>query len=108
MGGSSRNNIQEDDSHPTLRLRGLPYTATEQDVKNFFGYHTRFFNTENPIRLLLNRDGRPSGLATVVFISQATARIAQRDLDRKMIGSRYIEVFGPLSNGNRFVTNAGP
>lgn len=100
---------EEEDLSPTLRLRGLPYNAREEDVRDFFGYHTRFLRAENPISLIPNRDGRPSGLAMVSFVSQATARIAQRDLDRKMMGTRYIEVFGPLNhNTHRFMKNPGP
>lgn len=109
MGDTMMNNGEEEDLSPTLRLRGLPYNAREDDVKEFFGYHARFLRADNPISLIPNRDGRPSGLAMACFVSQATARIAQRDLDRKMMGTRYIEVFGPLNhNTHRFMKNPGP
>eukprot|EP00397_Hematodinium_sp_SG-2012_P001816 GEMP01001821.1.p1 GENE.GEMP01001821.1~~GEMP01001821.1.p1 ORF type:complete len:423 (+),score=58.66 GEMP01001821.1:187-1455(+) len=99
----------EEEVSPTLRLRGLPYSAREGDVREFFGYHTRFLRPDNPISFIPNRDGRPSGLAMASFVSQATARIAQRDLDRKMMGSRYIEVFGPLNQStHRTFKNHGP
>jgi len=85
----------------SLRLRGLPFDATESDVWAFFDGHARFFRPENPVVLIPNRYGRPSGLAIVSFMNQAAARIAQKDLDRKTMGTRYIEVFGPLKGISR-------
>jgi len=100
---------EEEDGSPTLRLRGLPYNAREEDVIEFLGYHARFLIADNPICLIPNRDGRPSGLALASFVSQATSRIAQRDLDRKMMGTRYVEVFGPLNHTTHRIVNCpGP
>lgn len=85
---------------PMLRLRGLPYRATQGDVHEFFGRHAANFRMYEPIQLILNRDGRPSGMALVSFQSIGAARDAQVELDKKGMGHRYVEVFGPLSQSS--------
>eukprot|EP00397_Hematodinium_sp_SG-2012_P026512 GEMP01027776.1.p1 GENE.GEMP01027776.1~~GEMP01027776.1.p1 ORF type:complete len:534 (+),score=87.18 GEMP01027776.1:403-2004(+) len=84
-----------EDGVATLRLRGLPYRAKVSDVMAFLGVYCQFLAPEDAITLAMNRDGRPSGLA-LVRMQAAAARRAQKELDRKMLGSRYVEVFGPL------------
>ena len=72
-----------------VRLRGLPWTATENDLVNFFSGITI---QPNGITFQLNSEGKPTGeayvqLATKRDFDEATAR------HKNYMGSRYIEVF---------------
>jgi heterogeneous nuclear ribonucleoprotein F/H len=72
-----------------LRLRGLPFSATKEDIVNFF---RDFELTEQNIHLVLKRDGLPSGEAFVEFKSAEESKAALKN-DRMKIGGRYIELF---------------
>lgn len=85
---------------PTLasavRLRGLPFTASEQDVLAFFAQHDivdRVADGNKAVNLLMRSNGRPSGQAVVQLRDRVDAEIAQRVLHGQWMGSRYIEVF---------------
>ncbi|XP_061674592.1 G-rich sequence factor 1 [Syngnathoides biaculeatus] len=72
-----------------VRLRGLPFTCTEDDIVHFF---SGLEIMEKGITMVINSRGRRSGEAFVWFSSQEAADEAlQRD--RELIGNRYIEVF---------------
>jgi len=76
-----------------VQLRGLPFRATMADIIAFLGTHAaNLTHTEQAVRLLLNRDGRPSGFARVQFASSDAARACREALHRKLMGDRYIEV----------------
>ncbi len=69
-------------------LRGLPYSATEEDVRSFF---SALEGAISGVHMISNADGRPSGIAYVEFGDDQSARRAlERDL--KNMGDRYIEV----------------
>jgi len=74
-------------SQHVIRMRGLPYTATEEDVFNFFG-------VTKPTGTHLIKDdlGRPSGEGFVEFGCEVDA-IAAMAKHRHHIGHRYIELF---------------
>jgi hypothetical protein len=79
-----------------LRLRGLPFTMSEQDVLAFFSQHDVadcIAEISRAAQLLPKANGRPSGQARVQMRSRRDAEIAQSALDRQWIGGRYIEVF---------------
>jgi len=84
----------DDDGNPaTVQLRGLPFRATIADIRQFLGEHTAGLTTSDPpIRLLLNRDGRPSGFARVQFATPQAAQHCREGLHRKQMGDRYVEV----------------
>lgn len=75
-------------SGTTVRMRGIPFSASDREVKDFF----------SPIRVANvwmetePRSGRPSGEARVEFFSQSDASRAM-EKDRAHMGSRYIELF---------------
>jgi hypothetical protein len=73
-----------------VKLRGLPYGATTQDVASFF---RGFGAVENSIQFGFNSDGRPSGEAWVSFTRLEDARRAVREKDRNHMGDRYVELF---------------
>lgn len=72
-----------------VRLRGLPYSSTEEDIAQFF---SGLDIVQNGIRIVLDYKGRNSGEAYVQFSSQEAADKALLR-DREVIGNRYIEVF---------------
>mmetsp|Transcript_82799 Transcript_82799/g.229913 ORF Transcript_82799/g.229913 Transcript_82799/m.229913 type:complete len:743 (+) Transcript_82799:78-2306(+) len=79
-----------------VRLRGLPFTASEQDVLAFFAQHDivdRITDGPKAVNLLLRSNGRPSGQAVVQMRDRADAELAQQVLHGQWMGSRYIEVF---------------
>lgn len=72
-----------------VRLRGLPFTATENDIRDFF---TGLDMVPDGIALQLNFQGRSTGQAFVQFVDVENANKAL-ERNRQHIGSRYIEVF---------------
>nr|XP_033816939.1 G-rich sequence factor 1 [Geotrypetes seraphini]XP_033816946.1 G-rich sequence factor 1 [Geotrypetes seraphini] len=76
-------------SDGVVRLRGLPYSCTEQDIAQFF---TGLEIVSEGITFLLDYHGRKTGDAFVQFTSLDMAAKALLK-HRKEIGSRYIEIF---------------
>lgn len=71
---------------PVVRLRGLPFDCTEVDIYKFFA------GLDIVDIFLVNKDGRFSGEAFVVFAGHMQVEYAlQRD--RQNMGRRYVEVF---------------
>ncbi|KAK4789139.1 hypothetical protein SAY86_020458 [Trapa natans] len=71
---------------PAVRLRGLPFDCTDLDICKFFS------GLDIVDILLVNKNGRFSGEAFVIFAGDMHVELAlQRD--RLNIGRRYIEVF---------------
>ena len=77
----------------TVQLRGLPFSATIADIKRFLGDHTANLVAREPaIRLLLNRDGKPSGFAHLQFTCLQAAQRCREQLHWQLMGDRYVEV----------------
>jgi len=79
-----------------LRLRGLPFNMTEQDVLAFFAQHDmadRIVEGDSCCQLLPKANGRPSGQAVVQMRTRYDAEVAQRALYNQWVDGRYIEVF---------------
>ncbi|KAL2332889.1 hypothetical protein Fmac_014102 [Flemingia macrophylla] len=72
-----------------LRLRGLPFSASKDDIMEFF---KDFGLPEDSINIIMNSEGRPSGEAYVEFASAEDSKAAMVK-DRMTLGSRYIELF---------------
>eukprot|EP00929_Paragymnodinium_shiwhaense_P037190 TRINITY_DN19859_c0_g1_i2.p1 TRINITY_DN19859_c0_g1~~TRINITY_DN19859_c0_g1_i2.p1 ORF type:complete len:949 (+),score=223.76 TRINITY_DN19859_c0_g1_i2:224-3070(+) len=76
-----------------VQLRGLPFRATIHEIKTFLGpFAHHLITTEPAIRLLLNRDNRPSGFARVQFTTPEAAKMCRENLHRQVLGERYVEV----------------
>ena len=75
-----------------LRMRGLPFSASKDDIAKFFENYSPVLDS---IVLTYRSDGRATGEAYVGFESPDDSKRAM-DLHRKTIGTRYIELF--LSN----------
>jgi epithelial splicing regulatory protein 1/2 len=100
-GGSSReaqmflSRHSNDGSQVIVRMRGLPYTCTAEQVIKFFKQGTpsvEILDGENGILFVHQADGRATGDAFVLFTSedQATKALTKH---KQSIGTRYIELF---------------
>ncbi|CBI16368.3 unnamed protein product, partial [Vitis vinifera] len=72
-----------------LRLRGLPFSASKEDIMDFF---KDFVLSEDSIHMTVNSEGRPTGEAFVEFTNAEDSKAAMAK-DRMTLGSRYIELF---------------
>ena len=89
----------------TLKLRGLPFSATVAHIKNFLGEHVQYVEDDSCIYIVHNRDGRSSGLAEIIFMTSTAAQKCQEEkhmqkmfvetvpLSANIVQERYIEVF---------------
>eukprot|EP01062_Namystynia_karyoxenos_P001072 TRINITY_DN10373_c0_g1_i1.p1 TRINITY_DN10373_c0_g1~~TRINITY_DN10373_c0_g1_i1.p1 ORF type:complete len:804 (+),score=203.04 TRINITY_DN10373_c0_g1_i1:70-2481(+) len=75
-----------------LRLRGLPFSATEDDVEDFLHAGDVEVVTGS-VHLQLGTDGRPTGQAFVRVPDDSAATKATQLHKVGQIGSRYIEVY---------------
>eukprot|EP00566_Odontella_aurita_P011184 CAMPEP_0113539654 /NCGR_PEP_ID=MMETSP0015_2-20120614/8046_1 /TAXON_ID=2838 /ORGANISM="Odontella" /LENGTH=400 /DNA_ID=CAMNT_0000439373 /DNA_START=42 /DNA_END=1244 /DNA_ORIENTATION=+ /assembly_acc=CAM_ASM_000160 len=81
--------IREGEHTGYLRMRGLPFSASKEEVIGFFkGYNT----VDESICLTVRSDGRATGEGYVAFMSPDDAKEAM-SLHRNTMGSRYIELF---------------
>ena len=81
--------ITKDTKDKTLVLKGMPFKATEDEVKEFF----EGFDLESDDSIYLEQEnGRKSGKGAVVFKSEDIAQEAKDALNKKEIGShgRYV------------------
>jgi len=88
IGGSAMN--IESPANSVIRMRGLPFSATEADIEKFLAQAGVIARRVHLIRE--SGVGRPSGNA---YVEVATVDDANRaiTLNRQSIGSRYIEMY---------------
>lgn len=80
--------LNDDNVNKCVKLRGLPYTITKQQVVEFFtGFEVR---TKDVTMDLQN--SKPTGYAMVEMVTGSEAVRAVQELNRKEIGSRWIGV----------------
>ena len=73
-----------------VKMRGLPFTATKQDIVLFFaGCGCQ----EAGVSIVMGLDGRPAGEAYVTFEGPGADIRAALAKDRMMLGNRYVELF---------------
>ena len=72
-----------------LKLRGLPYSATTEDVIKFF---VEYELTEDNVHIAYRPDGKATGEAYVEFPTAEVAKTAMCK-DKMTIGTRYVELF---------------
>ncbi|XP_036929392.1 epithelial splicing regulatory protein 1 isoform X4 [Acanthopagrus latus] len=81
-----------------LRLRGLPYTASIEDILTFLGEFTHDIRPHG-VHMVLNQQGRPSGDCFIQMTSAERAIQASQRLHKQVMSSqrgsnsRYVEVF---------------
>eukprot|EP00747_Dinoflagellata_sp_TGD_P167431 gnl/TRDRNA2_/TRDRNA2_191853_c0_seq1.p1 gnl/TRDRNA2_/TRDRNA2_191853_c0~~gnl/TRDRNA2_/TRDRNA2_191853_c0_seq1.p1 ORF type:complete len:812 (+),score=169.45 gnl/TRDRNA2_/TRDRNA2_191853_c0_seq1:79-2436(+) len=95
-GGAQAKSAPASSNHVAVRLRGLPFTAGEQDVLAFFAKHDvveLIADEAKAVRMISKASGKPSGQSVVLMKSKAHAETAQKALHGQWISTRYIEVF---------------
>ncbi|KAJ1608759.1 hypothetical protein OJ253_1784 [Cryptosporidium canis] len=80
-------------SRHILRLRGLPWSTTEQDIVNFFTSGGVHDVNVSDVFIGITNNQRASGEAWVILPHKCNAFEVQRVLNGRIIGKRYIEVF---------------
>ncbi|CAG9764928.1 unnamed protein product [Ceutorhynchus assimilis] len=78
---------ESNDDGYVVKLRGLPWSATVDDILKFLGDIG-----VDKVHLTLSKEGRPSGEAFVELETEEDLMRAE-EKDKKHMGSRYIEVF---------------
>uniref|UniRef100_A0A8C9QEL5 Epithelial splicing regulatory protein 2 n=1 Tax=Spermophilus dauricus TaxID=99837 RepID=A0A8C9QEL5_SPEDA len=74
-----------------VRLRGLPYTATIEDILSFLGEAAADIRPHG-VHMVLNQQGRPSGDAFIQMMSAERALAAAQRCHKKVMKERYVEV----------------
>jgi len=91
MGVCSASSVAvENEQNSVIRMRGLPFSALDSDIIEFFEQEC-----VKPVRVHIVREegiGRPSGTAFAEFSTQEESETAMK-CNRKNIGTRYIELF---------------
>ena len=82
-----------------IRLRGLPFNATKQDLLDFF---REFKPIESSVMVTYRVDGRATGEGYAAFDDAEDAKGAMT-MHKRTIGSRYIELF--ISNKEEYTRN---
>jgi len=84
-----------EDSKPyyIVRMRGLPFSASADQVARFFdGIEIAGSKSNGGIHIVQSKEGHPVGEAFVEFVSEEALNLAlQRH--KQMMGKRYIELF---------------
>ncbi|XP_030639288.1 epithelial splicing regulatory protein 1 isoform X2 [Chanos chanos] len=75
-----------------IRLRGLPYDATIQDILLFLGEFSADIK-QHGVHMVLNQQGRPSGDAFIQMRSPERAFLAAQRCHKRGMKERYVEVF---------------
>ena len=86
-----------------IRLRGLPYKVTPDDIRAFFRADGRHELNIVDIFIELGPDGRPNGEALAEFANDGDCEHAL-SFDRQMLGNRYVEI----RRGGKGSDSAGP
>mmetsp|Transcript_7724 Transcript_7724/g.14866 ORF Transcript_7724/g.14866 Transcript_7724/m.14866 type:complete len:155 (+) Transcript_7724:39-503(+) len=84
---ASQVRFSDEELKTAVFLRGLPFSATENDIFAFFGKLE-----PEAVQVLLEPDGRSSGRAVAKFSDAPRASKAQAEYHRKYMSNRYIEV----------------
>uniref|UniRef100_A0A3B3H753 Heterogeneous nuclear ribonucleoprotein H1 n=1 Tax=Oryzias latipes TaxID=8090 RepID=A0A3B3H753_ORYLA len=74
-----------------VRIRGLPWSCSVDEVQRFFS-GCKILNNGSGIHFTYTREGRPSGEAFVEMETEEDLKVAVKK-DRETMGHRYVEVF---------------
>ncbi|KAM7406342.1 hypothetical protein PAMP_000724 [Pampus punctatissimus] len=75
-----------------IRMRGLPFTATPQEVLAFLGPESPVTDGAEGLLFVKYPDGRPTGDAFVLFSCEEYTQNALKK-HKQILGKRYIELF---------------
>lgn len=70
-----------------LKLRGVPYRASEAEVEEFFADYKLVAGS---VKFGVAEDGRKNGFAAALFESEDQANEAREGKDKQTIGTRWI------------------
>lgn len=85
-----RNQMLQHAADCLIRMRGLPFSSTVQDVVEFF----QGYNVEPEHVILLQADGKPRGEA-LVWMDPDRVHRAKETLHMARMGRRYVELIPP-------------
>jgi len=88
-----------------VRLRGIPFSATKEDILRFF---ESFEPMAEGVVIGTTREGRLSGEAFVQFPTKDLAREAIESKNRASMGDRYIELFPSTAGEAQRAQHSGP
>eukprot|EP00966_Prymnesium_polylepis_P292885 6764599-Prymnesium_polylepis.1 len=95
LGGASEPQTRAlGEGHSVVKLRGLPWNVTMDDIVTFL---SGIAVPQGGIHLMNGANGRPSGLAYVELTSEEDQSEAVKR-DKQSIGGRYIDVFPCTQN----------
>lgn len=75
-----------------VRMRGLPFNVTTEEVLAFFGQHCPVTGGKEGVLFVTYPDSRPTGDAFVLFACEEYAQNALKK-HKDLLGKRYIELF---------------
>lgn len=79
--------IVEDDQEVGIKMRGLPYRATDEEVIEFYkDYKIK----EDSLQWGLGEDGRKNGWGAILLENEDEASRAAEALNKQYIGQRWI------------------
>ncbi|KAK6170836.1 hypothetical protein SNE40_019135 [Patella caerulea] len=97
----------EDDDGCVIRVRGLPWSTTAEEVYKFFE-GANIQGGEDGVHFTFSREGRPSGEAFIEFETPDDVEVAMGKHNAHM-GTRYLEVFrSKRSEMEWVIKRAGP
>jgi len=83
--------VNSENRYRCLKMRGLPFSVSVREIRDFF---EDFRVAERDITIDMNQ-GRPTGYALVFFGSNEEAERAKNALNKKYLGSRYVDLSYP-------------
>ncbi|XP_038069597.1 epithelial splicing regulatory protein 1-like isoform X1 [Patiria miniata] len=75
-----------------IRMRGLPFKATIEDIMRFLGETANYIRPHG-VHMVYTMQGNPTGEAFIQMMSAERALQAAQTCHRKYMGERYVEVF---------------
>ncbi|XP_022082225.1 epithelial splicing regulatory protein 1-like isoform X3 [Acanthaster planci] len=75
-----------------IRMRGLPFKATIEDIMRFLGETANYIRPHG-VHMVFTMQGNPTGEAFIQMMSAEKALLAAQLCHRKYMGERYVEVF---------------
>jgi hypothetical protein len=83
----------------SIRLRGLPFHATEEEVWEFLKQPEfnaqHFLSGKESVSIIRRRNGRATGQALLSLAAPAPWELFRTHLHMRCMGERYVEVLEP-------------
>jgi len=84
--------VNQGNQYMALKMRGLPFSASVREIRDFFG---DFRLAENRDIIIDMNQGRPTGYALVFFENEQEAERAKNSLNKQYLGNRYVDLNYP-------------